>query len=251
MKFTSSVLFLLASAAVSTATETVEDVGDFEHRRGGMDFAPDYGQENTNLNHNGPLPGPCHDTEIAYNTAVHGLLEFDTKTIKEYLCNNISRQEIVDFITNLDISTMDECETMIYGPFDAMKFEILEMLKDEDTCRAEVEEELSTIPQGRKLGQIMAPLIGAGSYIVGAGTGVTALGDEDVSAPSNNGDSFDAPTKWLGRLGYNSGWRVDKHPRFLSDVNGDGLPDVVGFGDDGVMVALNNGDSFDKQWLES
>jgi len=140
---------------------------------------------------------------------------------------------------------------MIYGPFDAMKFEILEMLKDEDTCRAEVEEELSTIPQGRKLGQIMAPLIGAGSYIVDAGTGVTALGDEDVSAPSNNGDSFDAPAKWLGRLGYNSGWRVDKHPRFLSDVNGDGLPDVVGFGDAGVFVALNNGDSFDTEteWL--
>ena len=30
------------------------------------------------------------------------------------------------------------------------------------------------------------------------------------------------------------GWRVDRHPRFLADVTGDGPADIVGFGDAGV-----------------
>ena len=38
------------------------------------------------------------------------------------------------------------------------------------------------------------------------------------------------------------GWRVDKHPRFLADITGDGRADIVGFGNDGVYVALSNGD---------
>ncbi|MBX6358300.1 MAG: VCBS repeat-containing protein, partial [Micromonosporaceae bacterium] len=38
------------------------------------------------------------------------------------------------------------------------------------------------------------------------------------------------------------GWRVEKHPRFLADVNGDGRADIVGFGDGGVWVSLSNGD---------
>jgi len=113
------------------------------------------GQGENNLAHNGLLPRPCRDMEIAYNTAVHGMLGFDTKTIKEYICNNLKRQEIVDFITNLDASTMDDCEAMIYGPIVAIKFKILERLTDEDTCRAELEEELSMFPQGFKLGEVL------------------------------------------------------------------------------------------------
>ncbi|WP_247048931.1 FG-GAP repeat domain-containing protein, partial [Arthrobacter rhizosphaerae] len=37
------------------------------------------------------------------------------------------------------------------------------------------------------------------------------------------------------------GWRVEKHPRFLADITGDGRADIVGFGDAGVWVSLNNG----------
>jgi hypothetical protein len=33
------------------------------------------------------------------------------------------------------------------------------------------------------------------------------------------------------------GWRVDQHPRFLADINGDGRADVVGFGNAGVYVS--------------
>ncbi|KWT75596.1 Rhs family protein [Variovorax sp. WDL1] len=41
----------------------------------------------------------------------------------------------------------------------------------------------------------------------------------------------------LGNFGYNAGgWRVERHPRFLSDVSGDGRADIVGFGDAGVWV---------------
>jgi len=39
-------------------------------------------------------------------------------------------------------------------------------------------------------------------------------------------------------LSYADGWRVDRHPRVLADVNGDERADAVGFGDAGVWVAL-------------
>jgi hypothetical protein len=46
----------------------------------------------------------------------------------------------------------------------------------------------------------------------------------------------------LANFGYNQGWRVPLHPRFLGDLNGDRKADIIGFGDAGVWVALSNGD---------
>jgi hypothetical protein len=47
----------------------------------------------------------------------------------------------------------------------------------------------------------------------------------------------------INDLGYEAGgWRVDKHPRLLADLTGNGRADIVGFGDAGVYVALSNGD---------
>ena len=44
-------------------------------------------------------------------------------------------------------------------------------------------------------------------------------------------------------LGYVAGgWRVDRLPRFLADLTGTGRADIVGFGNDGVFVALSRGD---------
>ncbi|NPC87315.1 VCBS repeat-containing protein, partial [Pyxidicoccus fallax] len=40
------------------------------------------------------------------------------------------------------------------------------------------------------------------------------------------------------------GWRVEKHPRTVADVNGDGRADIVGFANDGVYVALSTGTGF-------
>jgi FG-GAP-like repeat len=61
--------------------------------------------------------------------------------------------------------------------------------------------------------------------------------------------TFKMPRTWLTNFGYNAGWRVDRHPRLLVDVNGDGLADVVGFGNAGVSVALNTGSSFQEPQL--
>jgi hypothetical protein len=62
----------------------------------------------------------------------------------------------------------------------------------------------------------------------------------------NNGDgTFGPPTLVVNNFGYDNaggGWRVDKHPRFLADLTGDGCADIVGCGYAGVWVSLNNGD---------
>ena len=46
----------------------------------------------------------------------------------------------------------------------------------------------------------------------------------------------------MEEFGYNSGWRVEKHPRFIADLTGNKAGDIVEFGNDGVYVAINNGD---------
>ena len=58
---------------------------------------------------------------------------------------------------------------------------------------------------------------------------------------SNGDGSFQAPKLAVNNLGYNQGWRIDQNPRFVADVTGDGKADIIGFGNDGVWVALNNG----------
>jgi hypothetical protein len=47
----------------------------------------------------------------------------------------------------------------------------------------------------------------------------------------------------LADFGVAQSWRVDRHPRFMADITGDGRSDIVGFGDAGVYtaVALGNG----------
>ncbi|MBC6409540.1 MAG: hypothetical protein GDA42_03645, partial [Ekhidna sp.] len=46
----------------------------------------------------------------------------------------------------------------------------------------------------------------------------------------------------VNNFGYNAGgWRVENHPRFMADTTGDGRADIVGFGNAGVYVSVNNG----------
>ena len=40
----------------------------------------------------------------------------------------------------------------------------------------------------------------------------------------------------------NAGWRVDEHPRFVTDLSGDRCADIIGFGDDGVRIGRSHGD---------
>jgi VCBS repeat protein len=65
-----------------------------------------------------------------------------------------------------------------------------------------------------------------------------------VALATGNGQ-FGTPVKVLSDFGSSpagGGWTTqDAYPRFVADVNGDGKPDIVGFGSDGVYVSLNNG----------
>ena len=73
---------------------------------------------------------------------------------------------------------------------------------------------------------------------------IVGFGNNGVLVSLNKGDGeFTPPKLALGDFGYHAGgWRMDKHLRFLADINGNGLLDIVGFGDQHVFVAYNNGD---------
>jgi hypothetical protein len=57
----------------------------------------------------------------------------------------------------------------------------------------------------------------------------------------------ETPKLVLNDFGTAQGWTATKHLRFLADVTGDGTPDIVGFGDEGVWVAHNRGDGTFEQ----
>jgi phospholipase C len=72
---------------------------------------------------------------------------------------------------------------------------------------------------------------------------IIGFGDAGVWTARNNGDgTFQAMKFVVADLGYDQGWRVDQHPRFVADITGDGKADLIGFGYAGVWVALGNGD---------
>src|SRR5499426_1500761 len=73
---------------------------------------------------------------------------------------------------------------------------------------------------------------------------IVGFGEAGVYVSRNNGNGgFPQPTLAVPNFGDTAGgWRVDRHPRFLADLTGDGRADIVGFGDAGVWTARNNGD---------
>jgi len=74
---------------------------------------------------------------------------------------------------------------------------------------------------------------------------IVGFGDDGVSVSLNNGDNTFQPIKLvLNDFSYNvGGWRVDKHIRYLADIRGVGRCDIVGFGDEGVVVSGNDGEA--------
>jgi len=74
--------------------------------------------------------------------------------------------------------------------------------------------------------------------------GIVGFGECGVWSALGNGDgTFQPPNVVLADFGYQAGgWRVDRHPRFVADLTGDGRADIIGFGDAGVWTALGNGD---------
>jgi hypothetical protein len=74
---------------------------------------------------------------------------------------------------------------------------------------------------------------------------IVAFGDAGVWTDLSTGSNFGQTASFvLPDFGYNQAWRVEKHPRFLADVNGDGRQDIVGFGDAGVYMSLSTGSNF-------
>ncbi|WP_432061695.1 FG-GAP-like repeat-containing protein [Streptomyces sp. S1] len=80
---------------------------------------------------------------------------------------------------------------------------------------------------------------------------VIGFGPHGVVVARGLGDGTFAPSKLvLNDFGTAQGWTAGKHLRLLADVTGDGAPDIVGFGDDGVWVSHNLGDgTFDQARL--
>ncbi|MFY0539752.1 hypothetical protein [Nannocystis pusilla] len=74
-----------------------------------------------------------------------------------------------------------------------------------------------------------------------------------TAAPEARAAGFAAPQAWSEGFGVDSGWRVDRHPRLLGDVDGDALADIVGFGEQGVVVALSTGEGFGEPatWVDN
>ena len=72
---------------------------------------------------------------------------------------------------------------------------------------------------------------------------IIGFGNAGVYVSINDGNgTFRNPRRVIDNFGYNAGgWRVDKHPRYVMDLTGDGSADIIGFGHSGVYVALNNG----------
>ena len=75
---------------------------------------------------------------------------------------------------------------------------------------------------------------------------IVAFGGSGVHVALNNGSgTFQDAGVVVHNFGHQydaGGWLVERHPRFLADLTGDGKADIVGFGDAGVYVSLNNGD---------
>ncbi|MEJ2417306.1 MAG: matrixin family metalloprotease [Exilibacterium sp.] len=79
---------------------------------------------------------------------------------------------------------------------------------------------------------------------------IVGFGNAGAYVSVSTGTSFTSPSLWVGSYGYDAGgWRVENHPRFLADVNGDGRDDIVGFGNAGTYVSLSNGNSFSSPAL--
>ncbi|MEU6474447.1 FG-GAP-like repeat-containing protein [Streptomyces massasporeus] len=77
----------------------------------------------------------------------------------------------------------------------------------------------------------------------GGGMDIVGFGPQGVVVARGRGDGTFGPAELvLNDFGLAQGWTSDKHLRFFTDVTGDGTPDIVGFGDEGVWVAHNRGD---------
>ncbi len=72
---------------------------------------------------------------------------------------------------------------------------------------------------------------------------IVGFGDDGVwTSLGNGGGGFSEPAFVLADFGPNAfGWRGERHPRFVTDLTGDGRADILGFGEEAVWVAPGDG----------
>ena len=71
---------------------------------------------------------------------------------------------------------------------------------------------------------------------------LVGFGDAGAWIAYNDGAGGFAPAQFvLAEFGVDQGWQVDKHPRYATDLTGDGRSNLVGFGDAGAWIAYNDG----------
>jgi len=72
---------------------------------------------------------------------------------------------------------------------------------------------------------------------------IVGFGDAGVwTAVAAGGGNFNSPRFVIADFGYNTGWRVPRHARFVVDISGDGRADIVGVGEYVTYSALSRGD---------
>ena len=73
---------------------------------------------------------------------------------------------------------------------------------------------------------------------------LVGFGQDGVYVALSTGSKFSAVSRWTNAFDLAHGWTVKDYVRTVGDVNGDGKADLVGFGLDGVYVALSTGSKF-------